>query len=63
MCVNNTYGSFSTHWTIKSLPAELFDGADINDSVVKMVHELWHVLVQEPFVCMHRVPWRRNNKT
>ena len=39
----------------KHQPAELLDGAHINDSVVKVVHKLWHVLVQEPLVCMHRV--------
>ena len=34
-------------------PAELLDGADVDDPVVKVVHELGHVLVQEPLVCMH----------
>lgn len=41
------------HW-----PAKLLDGANINDSVVKVVHKLWHVLVQEPLVRMHRVTYR-----
>lgn len=45
------------HW-----PAELLDSADINDPVVEMVHKLWHVLFQEPLVCMHRVTCRKRNK-
>ena len=49
----------SKHW-----PAKLLYGADINDSVMKVVHKLWHVLVQEPLVCMYRVTCKnRNYKT
>lgn len=44
------------HW-----PAKLLDGADIDDSVVKVVHKLWHVLVEEPLVRMHRVTCRKRN--
>lgn len=44
------------HW-----PAKLLDGADINNSVVEVVHKLWHVLFQEPLVCMHRVTCRKRN--
>lgn len=45
----------------KNWPAKLLDGADINDSVVEVVHKLWHVLIQEPLVCMHRVACRERN--
>lgn len=44
------------HW-----PAKLLNGADVNDSVVEVVHELWHVLVQELLVRMHRVTCRKRN--
>lgn len=36
--------------------AELLDGANIYYSVVEVVHELRHILVQEPLVRMHGVP-------
>lgn len=42
---------------VKHWPAKLLDSADINDPVMKVVHKLWHVLVQKPLVCMHRVTW------
>lgn len=38
-------------------PAKLLDSADVNDPVVEVVHELGHVLLQEPLVCVHRVTW------
>lgn len=52
---------FSNYLSHKYRPAKLLDGADINDSVVEVVHKLWHVLVQEPLVCMHRVTCRKRN--
>jgi len=36
-------------------PAELLDSANIHNSVMKVIHELWHVLVQKLFVCMDTV--------
>lgn len=45
------------HW-----PAELLHSADVDDPVVEVVHKLWHVLFQEPLVCMHRVTCRRRKK-
>lgn len=41
-------------------PAKLLDGANVNDSVVKVVHKLWHILIQEPLVRMHRVAYKTN---
>lgn len=36
-------------------PAKLLNCTDINYSVVEVIHELWHIFVQESFVCMHRI--------
>ena len=35
------------------VPAEFLDGADIYDAIVQVIHELWHVFVQELLVSMH----------
>lgn len=43
----------------KPPPAELLDGADVDDPVMEMVHELGHVLIQEALVCMDRVTSQR----
>lgn len=43
----------------KYWPAKFLNGADINNSIVKMIHKLGHVLVQEPLVGMHRVSCKK----
>lgn len=54
--ISKYFRQLGKHW-----PAKLFDGADINNSVVEMVHKLWHVLFKKPPVCMHRVTYRKKN--
>ena len=43
-------------------PAKLLNGADVDDPVVEMVHELGHVFVQELLVGVHRVTWEREEE-
>ncbi len=34
-------------------PAELLHCAHIDNPVMKVLHEGWHILIQKAFVCMH----------
>jgi len=43
----------------KHIPTKLFDGADIYNPVMEMIHEVRHVLVEESFIGMHGVASQR----
>lgn len=53
-------GFFCNAGVTRHLPAELLDGAYVNDSVMEVVHKLWHVFVQEALVCVNRVTCTEN---
>ncbi len=49
-----------TEWGAQThLLAQLLDSADINNTIVEMIHKSLHVLIKEPLVIVHWVPSQR----
>jgi hypothetical protein len=55
--ISQTVGKIITDSCAQTIlpPAELLYCGNIYYSVVKVFHELWHVLIQKLFICMYAV--------